>query len=220
MDCLSRLMEVGKSTVSKVSNMVPTSAMNMLQLDESRMVGLKNDLIKVGLSSVAVSFFNNTLTQRTLTHEIGCKFAGLALYHVALAKKVEEYEASHEMLKKVNFSLTVKLTVVSLVSTALLSGVGGFNAEQVMKDFVILAASVAVYSMVVSKLVAKLGLAGDKQQIAGDWAGVITITTVSELIKANGDLSATLTKLTNMTELKNMVSNILGRNLASAVDYS
>jgi len=194
MDCLNRLMDAGKSMVSKATSIVPANVTSMVKLEKSRMMDFKNDLIKVGISSATVALFNNTFSQKTLTHEIGSNFAGLALYHVALAKKVEELEASYDILKKANFSLTVKLTVMTLVSNALLSGVNSFNTEQVMRNFVNLAAGIAVYSMVVSKLVDRLGLTGDKRQIAGDWAGVITITAVSELIKANGNINVALAK--------------------------
>lgn len=216
MDCLNKIMDASKSTVNKVSDMVP----DIVKVDETRMINFKNDLIKVGLSTATAAFCNNTLTQRTLTHEIGSKYVGLALYYIALANKVEELEASQKILKKINFSFTVKITVVSLVSSAILSGFDKFNTENIMRDFFTLATGVAVYNMVVSKIVDRLGLTGDKHQIASDWAGVITISAVSELIKSNGNFNTMIKNFTDSKTFKNMVSNILGRNIASAIDYS
>ena len=130
MDCVKnvvnagkKVMNAGKNAVTSVVNNTVVRVGDMLKLDEQRMTSLKNDFIKVSLSTAAVALAQNNLNQRTVTHEIASRLAGIAVYHVVLAKKVEQLEASNEKLQKLNFSLTVKLTTMVLVSTVLLSGV-------------------------------------------------------------------------------------------------
>lgn len=212
MDCVKKVMNAGKKALSKVTGMV--------RLDESRMTDLKNDLIKVGLSTAAVAFSQNKLSQKTVTYDIASKLAGLAVYHVVLADRVEKLEDSNEKLKKLNFSLTVKLTTMVLVSTALLSGVESLNNEKLMLELAGMAVGIAVHNMFTSKLVDRTGTKGDARQMVDDWAVVLTISVATQLVMTRGDLNKTLANLSNPTGLKIMISDILGRNVASTVDYA
>ena len=59
----------------------------------------------------------------------------------------------------------------------------------------------------------------DKQMV-DDWAIVLTISVATQLIMTRGDLNKTIANLTNPEALKNLISDVLGRNVASAVDYA
>ena len=212
MDCVKKVMNAGKNVLSKMTSIV--------KLNESRMTDLKNDSIKVGLSTAAVAFSQNKLSQKTVTHDIASKLVGLAVYHIVLADRVEKLEDSNEKLQKLNFSLTVKLTTMVLVSTALLSGVESLNNEKLMLELAGMAVGIAVHNMFTSKLVDRTGTKGDARQMVDDWAIVLTISVATQLVMTRGDLNKTLANLSNPTGFKNMISNILGRNVASAVDYA
>ena len=212
MDCVKKVMNAGKNVLSKMTSII--------KLNESRMTDLKNDSIKVGLSTAAVAFSQNKLSQKTVTHDIASKLVGLAVYHIVLADRVEKLEDSNEKLQKLNFSLTVKLTTMVLVSTALLSGIESLNNEKLMLELAGMAVGIAVHNMFTSKLVDRTGTKGDARQMVDDWAIVLTISVATQLVMTRGDLNKTLANLSNPTGFKNMISNILGRNVASAVDYA
>lgn len=227
MDCVKKVMNAGKkvmntgkNVVTSVVNNTLTRVSNIVRLDDETMTSLKNDFIKVSLSTAAVALAQNNLNQRTVTHEIASRLAGLALYEIVLGKKVRELEASNEKLQKLNFSLTVKLSTMVLVSTLLLSGVEGLNSDKLMKELAGMAVGIAVHKMFTSKLVDRTGTKGDARQMVDDWAVVLTITVATHLVMTKGNLNKTLANLLNPTELKNLVSNILGRNVASVVDYA
>ena len=67
--------------------------------DEQRMTSLKNDFIKVSLSTAAVALAQNNLNQRTVTHEIASRLAGIAVYHVVLAKKLNNLKLLMKITK-------------------------------------------------------------------------------------------------------------------------
>lgn len=227
MDCVKsvmnagkKVMNAGKNVVTSVVNNTVVRVGNMLRLDEQRMTSLKNDFIKVSLSTAAVSLAQNKLSQKTVTHDIASRLAGIAVYHVVLARKVEQLEASSKKLQKLNFSLTVKLATMVLVSTVLLSGVEGLNNEKLMRELAGMALGVAVHNMVTSKLVNVIGATGDAAEMIDDWAVVVTISVATQLVMNNGNVMQSVNNLLNPVAFKNMVTNILGRNVGSVVDYS
>ena len=220
MNAGKKVMNASKNVVTSVVNNTVVRVGNMLKLDEQRMTSLKNDFIKVSLSTIAVSLAQNKLSQKTVTHDIASRLAGLALYEVVLGKKVRELEASNEKLQKLNFSLTVKLSTMVLVSTVLLSGVEGLNSEKLMKELAGMALGVAVHNMVTSKLVNVVGATGDAAEMIDDWAVVVTISVATQLVMNNGNVMQSVNNLLNPVAFKNMVTNILGRNVASVVDYA
>lgn len=215
-----RVMNTGKNVVTSVVNNTLTRVSDIVRLDDETMTSLKNDFIKVSLSTAAVALAQNNLNQRTVTHEIASRLAGLALYEVVLGKKVRELEASNEKLQKLNFSLTVKLSTVVLVSTVLLSGVEGLSGDKLMKELAGMAVGIAVHNMVTSKFVNFVGAKGDAAQMIDDWAVVVTISVATQLVMNRGNVRQSLSNLLNPVAFKNMVSNILGRNIASVVDYA
>ena len=212
MDCVKKVINAGKETLNKVSDMI--------KLDKSKMLNLTNDSIKVGISTITVAASKNELSQKTITHDVASKLVGLAVYHIALSDRIEKLEASNEKLKKLNFSLTVKLTTMVLVSTALLSGIESLNNEKLMLELAGMAVGIAVHNMFISKFVDKTGTKGDARQMVDDWAIVLTISVATQLVMTRGNLNKTIANLTNPEALKNLISDILGRNVASAVDYA
>ena len=74
--------------------------------------------------------------------------------------------------------------------------------------------------MFTSKFVDFVGAKGDAAQMIDDWAVVVTISVATQLVMNRGNVRQSLSNLLNPVAFKNMVSNILGRNVASVVDYA
>ena len=107
-----------------------------------------------------------------------------------------------------------------LVSTVLLSGVEGLKHDKLMLELAGMAVGIAVHNMFTSKFVDFVGAKGDAAQMIDDWAVVVTISVATQLVMNRGDVKQSLSNLLNPEAFKNMVSNILGRNVASVVDYA